>query len=143
MSRSPTPKIKISENVAKITNPGFKKVYRIFGKEGKCFADYLCLRDETVDGQPLELFDPEATWKRQTVTEYTAKELLQPIFRGGELVYDRPTLPEIRAYCDAQLDTLWDEVKRFDNPHNYYVDLSQKLWDLKNELLRAGGSLLR
>ena len=136
------PKIKISENVAKITNPGFKKVYRIFGKEGKCFADYICMHDEVVDGQPLELFDPEATWKRQTATEYTAKELLQPIFRGGELVYARPTLAEIKAYCTAQIETLWDEVKRFDNPHNYYVDLSQKLWDLKNELLRAGGSLL-
>jgi len=133
------PKIKISENTAKITNPSFKKVYRIYGAEGKCFADYICLHDETVDGQPLELFDPDATWKRQTVTGYTAKPLLEPIFRGGELVYRRPTLPEIRSYCDAQLDTLWDEVKRFDNPHNYYVDLSQRLWDLKDELLRAGG----
>ena len=133
------PKIKISENVAKITNPSFKKVYRIYGKEGKCFADYICLADETVDGQPLELFDPEAVWTRQTVTDYTAKELLQPIFRGGELVYRRPTLQEIRAYCDSQTETLWDEVKRFDNPHNYYVDLSPKLWQLKNDLLMAGG----
>jgi len=134
-----TPKIKISENVTKITNPGFKKVYRIFGKEGKCMADYICLRDETVSGEPLELFDPEATWKTQTVTDYTATELLQPIFRGGELVYARPTLPEIRAYCAAQLETLWDEVLRFDNPHNYYVDLSRKLWELKNTLLRESG----
>jgi len=134
------PKIKISENVSKITNPGFKKVYRFYGNEGKCFADYICLRDEVVDGQPVELFDPAATWKRQTVTEYTVRELLQPVFCGGELVYDRPSLQEIRAYCDGQVETLWDEVKRFDNPHNYYVDLSQKLWDLKNELLCAGGS---
>ena len=135
------PKIKISENVAKITNPGFKKVYRIFGAEGKCFADYICLHDEVVEGQPLELFDPDATWKRQTVTEYTYRELKKPIFRAGELVYERPTLAEIKAYCAAELDTLWDEVKRFDNPHNYYVDLSPKLWKLKNELLMAGGTL--
>ena len=132
------PKIKISENVAKITNPGFKKVYRISGKDdGKCFADYICLHDEVLDGKsPLELFDPDATWKRKPVTDYTARELLVPIFRDGELVYDRPALPEIRAYAHAQLDTLWDAVKRFDNPHNYYVDLSPKLWTLKNEMLR-------
>ena len=135
------PKIKISENVAKITNPGFKKVYRIYGAEGKCFADYICLNDEIVDGQPLELFDPDATWKRQTVTDYTWKELQKPIFKAGELVYDRPTLAEIKAYSAAELDTLWDEVKRFDNPHNYYVDLSPKLWKLKNDLLMAGGAL--
>ena len=135
------PKIKISENVAKITNPGFKKVYRIFGAEGKCFADYICLHDEAVDGGPLELFDPEATWKRQTVTDYQYQELLRPIFAQGKLVYDRPSLEEIKAYCAAQLDTLWEEVKRFDNPHNYYVDLSPKLWKLKNDLLMAGGRL--
>ena len=135
------PKIKISENVAKITNPGFKKVYRIFGAEGKCFADYICLRDEQMDGGPLELFDPEATWKRQVVTEYTYQELLQPIFVQGQLVYARPGLAEIKAYAAAQLDTLWDEVKRFDNPHNYYVDLSPKLWKLKNDLLMAGGQM--
>ena len=135
------PKIKISENVAKITNPGFKKVYRIFGAEGKCFADYICMHDEDVHGQPLELFDPDATWKRQTVTEYTYRPLQKPIFKGGKLVYDRPTLAEIRAYADAELDTLWDEVKRFDNPHNYYVDLSPKLWKLKNDLLMSGGTL--
>ena len=133
------PKIKISENVAKITNPGFKKVYRIFGAEGKCFADYICLHDEVVDGGPLELFDPEATWKRQVVTDYSARELLVPVFEGGRLVYARPGLEAIRAYADAQAETLWAEVKRFDNPHNYYVDLSPKLWDLKQELLQAKG----
>ena len=137
------PKIKISENVAKITNPGFKKVYRIFGAEGKCFADYICLHDEDVHGQPLELFDPDATWKRQTVTDYTYRPLQKPIFKAGKLVYDRPTLAQIRAYTDAELDTLWDEVKRFDNPHNYYVDLSPKLWKLKQDLLMAGGVLLK
>ncbi len=135
------PKIKISENVAKITNPGFKKIYRIFGAEGKCFADYICLNDEEVCGQPLELFDPDATWKRQVVTDYTWRELKKPIFQGGELVYERPSLAEIKAYCAGELETLWDEVKRFDNPHNYYVDLSPKLWKLKQELLMAGGVL--
>ena len=133
------PKIKISENVAKITNPGFKKVYRIVGAEGKCFADYICLADEPMNGQPLELFDPEATWKRQTVTDYSFYELQKEIFRGGKLVYDRPTLDEIKAFSAARLENLWDEVKRFDNPHNYYVDLSPKLWKLKNDLLMAGG----
>ena len=134
------PKIKISENVAKITNPHFKKVYRIYGKDGRAFADYLCLHDETPDfTQPLELFDPNATWKRQTVREYTARELLVPVFLGGELVYDCPPLPKIRENCAASLDTLWDEVRRFDNPHTYYVDLSQKLWDIKHELLRRRG----
>ena len=134
------PKIKISENVQKITNPGFKKVYRIYS-EGKCFADYICLNDEVVDGQPLELFDPDATWKRQTVTDYEFHLLQKPIFRAGKLVYSRPTLQEIKAHSAAELDTLWDEVKRFDNPHNYYVDLSPKLWKLKQDLLMAGGTL--
>ena len=98
------------------------------------------MADEVMEGQPLELFDPEATWKRQTVTDYTFRELQKPVFEKGRLVYDRPALDEIKAYAAAQLETLWDEIKRFDNPHNYYVDLSQKLWDLKNELLRAGGN---
>ena len=93
-----------------------------------------------MDGGPLELFDPDATWKRQTVTDYTARELLVPVFAAGKLVYDRPALPAIRAYAAAQLDTLWDEVKRFDNPHNYYVDLSPKLWELKHHLLEQGRS---
>lgn len=134
-----TPKIKISENVAKITNPHFKKVYRLFDQDsGRAEADYICVHDETVDdSKPLEIFDPNATWKRKTVTNYTAKELLVPIFKNGELVYRQPTLSEIKSYCQQQVGTLWDEVKRFDNPHNYYVDLSQKLWDIKNELLRS------
>ena len=88
------------------------------------------------DSRPLELFDPEATWKRKTITDFTARELLVPIFRGGERVYTSPSLAEMRAYCAAQIDLLWDEVKRFENPHNYYVDLSQKLWDIKHGLLK-------
>ena len=132
------PKIKISENVGKITNPHFKKLYRFFGNDtGKAIADYMCVYDETVDdSRDLEIFDPEATWKAKTVYNFTAKELQVPIFVKGELVYKCPTLEEIRSYCLEQVDTLWDEVKRFDNPHNYYVDLSQKLWDIKYALLK-------
>ena len=132
------PKIKISENVGKITNPHFKKVYRIFDKAtGKAEADYITVWDEVIEeGQPLELFDPDATWKRRTYTDYTIKPLQEKIFDHGELVYQQPTLSEIQKYCREQIDTLWDEVKRFENPHNYYVDLSQKLWDIKQDLLR-------
>ena len=132
------PKIKISENVGKITNPHFKKVYRFYGNDtGKAIADYLCVYDETVDdSQDITIFDPEATWKRKRVYNYTARELLVPIFKNGELVYDLPSLQEIQDYCKKEVDSLWDEVKRFENPQTYYVDLSQKLWDIKYTLLR-------
>ena len=135
------PKIKISENPAKITTPHFKKVYRLYDKEsGNAFADLLCVHDEVIDfTQPLELFDPDATWKRKTFTNFTARELLAPIFVGGKRVYTSPTITEMRAYCAQQVDLLWDEVKRFENPHNYYVDLSQKLWDIKHDLLKRSG----
>ena len=139
-----TPKIKISENVGKITNPHFKKLYRFYGNDtGKAIADYLCVYDETVDdSKDLLIFDPEATWKQKTVYDFTARELQVPIFQNGELVYKLPELKEIRAYCKEQVESLWDEVKRFDNPHAYYVDLSQKLWDIKYSLLKdnAGGN---
>ncbi len=133
-----TPKIKISENVAKITNPHFKKVYRLYEKEtGKNFADLLCVYDETIDeSKPLELFDPDYIWKRRTYTDFIAKELLVPVIQNGETVYQSPDIHEIRRYCLEQVDLLWDEVKRFENPHHYYVDLSQKLWDIKQELLK-------
>ncbi len=136
------PKIKISENVGKITNPHFKKLYRFFGNDtGKAIADYLCVWDETVDdSQDMEIFDPENTWKTKTVYNFTAKELQVPIFKDGQLVYKRPDLQQIRAYCAQQVDSLWDEVKRFDNPHTYYVDLSQKLWDIKYSLLKRNGA---
>ncbi|MCH5204058.1 MAG: nicotinate phosphoribosyltransferase [Oscillospiraceae bacterium] len=132
-----TPKIKISENVAKITNPHFKKVYRIFdNKTGKAEADLLCVYDEEIDRtKPIELFDPNYTWKRKTFSDFTAKELQVPIFKNGKLVYKLPKLDEIRSYCTEQLKTLWESVLRFENPHNYYVDLSQKLWDIKQDLL--------
>ena len=135
------PKIKISENVGKITNPHYKKLYRFFANDtGKAIADYLTVYDETVDDTGnLEIFDPDATWKRKTVYNFTAKELQVPIFRNGELVYQLPTLEEIRTYCKAQVDTLWEEVRRFDNPQTYYVDLSQKLWDVKYGLLKRNG----
>lgn len=135
------PKIKISENVGKITNPHFKKLYRFYGNDtGKAIADYLCVYDETVDdSSEMEIFDPEATWKTKTVYNFTAKELQVPIFKNGDLVYQRPDLEHIRAYCLQQVDALWDEVKRFDNPHNYYVDLSQKLWNIKYDLLKHNG----
>ena len=135
------PKIKISENVGKITNPHYKKLYRFFANDtGKAIADYLTVYDETVDDTGnLEIFDPDAIWKRKTVYNFTAKELQVPIFRNGELVYQLPTLEEIRTYCKAQVDTLWEEVRRFDNPQTYYVDLSQKLWDVKYGLLKRNG----
>ena len=133
------PKIKISENVSKITTPHFKKVYRLRGRDtGKAEADLICLHDETVDdSQPLEIFDPQNTWKRKVLTDFTAEELLVPVFRGGELVYSLPTLPEIRARFEAECDGMWEEVRRFTNPHNYYVDLSQKLWDIKQAMLNS------
>ena len=133
------PKIKISENVGKITNPHFKKLYRFYGNDtGKAIADYMCVHDETVDdNHDMEIFDPEATWKTKTVYNFTARELQVPIFEKGKLVYQSPDLQQIREYCLQQVDTLWDEVKRFDNPHNYYVDLSQKLWDIKYNLLKT------
>lgn len=136
-----TPKIKISENVIKITNPHYKKVYRIFdNKTGKALADLICLHDETIDEtKPLELFDPDYTWKRKTVTDFTAKELQVPIFKNGKRVYQPPKIDEIKNYCKEQLDTLWESVLRFENPHNYYVDLSQKLWDIKHTLLDRKG----
>ncbi len=135
------PKIKISENPEKITNPHFKKVYRIYDNEtGKASADLLCVYDEVIDEKaPLEIFDPVETWKKKEFTDYTLRELLVPVFKNGECVYDLPTINEIQSYCKSEIETLWDEVKRFENPHRYYVDLSEKLWNIKHELLRNGG----
>ncbi len=137
------PKIKVSENVGKITNPHFKKLWRIFDNAtGKAEADYITLWNEAVDeGKPLELFDPHATWKRKTYTDFTAKPLQAPIFQGGKLVYKCPPLKDVQTYCREQIDALWAEVKRFENPHNYYVDLSQTLWDVKQSLLQTQASV--
>ena len=131
------PKIKISENPEKITNPHFKKIYRIYDNEtGKASADLLCVYDEVIDtSAPLEIFDPIETWKKKQFTNYTVRELSIPIFKNGECVYTPPHISEIQEYCKNEIDTLWDEVKRFENPHKYYVDLSEKLWNIKHELL--------
>lgn len=131
------PKIKISENIAKMTIPCFKEVYRLFDKEtGKAIADVITMNDEVIDDtKPYEIFDPYHTWKRKTVTDFIAKPLRRKIFDNGECVYDSPSILELREYCKQQIETLWDEVKRFENPHKYYVDLSQKLWDERYRLI--------
>ena len=133
------PRIKISENVGKITNPHFKKVYRFYGRDtGMAEADYICLYNDSVDDtKDLVIRDPDATWKQKTMTNFRARELLVPIFKGGELVYKEPTLPEIQDYCRREVATLWPEVLRFDYPHNYYVDLSDELLEIKTRLLNA------
>ena len=135
------PKIKVSENVAKITTPGFKKVWRLFDKENnKAIADVISLHEEVIDeNQPYELFDPVHIWKRKVVTNFRAVPLMVPIFDKGRCVYESPSVEEIRNHCREQMDTMWDEVLRFENPHNYYVDLSQRLWDQKNLLLLQYG----
>lgn len=137
------PKIKISENPIKITNPDFKELYRFYSKEtGKAEADLITLHDELIDeNKPYELFDPAHIWKRKTMENYTLKRLRVKIFENGECVYTSPSVDKIRERCKEELATMWDEVLRFENPHNYYVDLSQRLWDEKNMLLSKKGSL--
>ncbi len=131
------PKIKVSENIGKITNPGYKEAWRFYDNDtGKAIADLISLHDEQIDeSKPYELFDPEFTWKRKTASNFTAKKLQVKIFDKGNCVYESPKISDIRSYCKEQIDTLWDEVKRFENPHNYYVDLSLPLWNLKEKLL--------
>ena len=131
------PKIKISENVAKITNPCFKNLYRLYDNEsGKAIADVITLFDEEIDdSKPYTIFDPEYTWKKKTVTNFRAVKLRKQIFDKGELIYNSPNIEEIKDRCKNQLSTLWAEVRRFENPHTYYVDLSEKLWKTKDKLL--------
>ncbi|MBQ2966798.1 MAG: nicotinate phosphoribosyltransferase [Clostridia bacterium] len=131
------PKIKKSENVAKITTPGFKTLYRLYEKDsGKAIADVVTLFGEQIDDtKPYTIFDPEYTWKKKTLTDFTARKLLVQAFDKGDCVYPEYSLQEIRTYCKQQVDSLWDEVMRFENPHKYYVDLSQKLWNMKHKLL--------
>ncbi|MEE1245760.1 MAG: nicotinate phosphoribosyltransferase [Acutalibacteraceae bacterium] len=131
------PKIKLSENTAKVTIPGAKKLWRLYDNEsGKALADVITLEDETIDdSQDYEIFDPDYTWKRKNVYNFSARQLLQPLFINGKRVYEYQDIDDIKSYCLAQVDTLWDEVKRFENPHTYYVDLSQRLWDTKQELI--------
>ncbi len=132
-----TPRIKISENVEKIITPGFKQVYRLYGRNnGKAIADVITLFDEVIDDtRPYEIFDPVHTWKRKKVTNFRAEPLLVRIFDKGNLIYRQPKLDAVRNYCAHQLGTLWEEVLRFENPHRYYVDLSKPLWDMKQQLL--------
>ena len=131
------PKINLSENVRKITIPSSKQVYRLIDKDsGKAIADVLTLDDEIIDEtKPYVLFDPDFTWKRKEIENFVTRKLLVPIFDGGKKVYEEPSLKEIREYCLRQIDTLWDEVKRFENPHKYYVDLSKNLWAERNGLI--------
>jgi nicotinate phosphoribosyltransferase len=131
------PKINLSENVRKITIPSSKQVYRLIDKDsGKAIADVLTLDDEIIDEtKPYVLFDPDFTWKRKEIENFVTRKLLVPIFEGGKKVYEEPSLKEIREYCMRQTDTLWDEVKRFENPHKYYVDLSKNLWAERNGLI--------
>lgn len=134
------PKIKISENVTKITTPCFKKTWRLFDRDtGKAIADVITLFDEVIDeNEPYELFDPDHIWKRKMVSNFVARPLLRQIFKNGKCVYQKKPIDEIRNYCSEQVDTLWEEVLRFENPHKYYVDISQKLWDEKNILISLG-----
>lgn len=131
-----TPTIKLSDTIEKITNPGFKRIYRFYdNKTHKAMADVITLHDEYVPLDEYEIFSPTEPWKRKTLTNYYYEELQVPIFTNGKLVYDVPTLDAVREYHQAQMDTLWSEVKRLNKPHKYFVDLSQKLFDLKNELV--------
>ena len=134
----PVPRIKLSENVQKITTPCAKEVWRLYDNwTGKAIADVLTLEGEEIDdSEDYEIFDPDYTWKRKVVTDFTAKKLLEPVFVKGKRVYPCYNINTIKDYCAKQVNTLWDEVKRFENPHKYYVDLSQKLWDEKNEMLK-------
>ena len=132
------PKIKLSENVEKITNPGFKQVWRFFDNEtGKALADVITLADEVIDdSKTYEIFDPNHTWKRKSISNFYVKKLLIKIFEKGTCIYENPDLEEIKRDCKKQVDNLWDEVKRFENPHRYYVDLSKNLWKVKEKLLK-------
>lgn len=130
------PKIKVSNNTIKITNPGFKKVYRFYDKNtNKALADVITMSDEVIPEDEYTIFDPTSPWKKKKLTNYTVRPLQELIFDNGNLVYNSPDLKAISENAKKELDTLWNEVKRIKNPHKYYVDLSQKLWDLKNELL--------
>ncbi|HML36131.1 MAG TPA: nicotinate phosphoribosyltransferase [Bacillota bacterium] len=132
------PKMKISENVEKITNPGFKTLYRLYDKDtNKAVADVITLDHEKIpDGSDYEIFDPQITWKRKKISNFYAKNLRVQIFDKGKCVYQSPDIDEIRDYCKVQIDTLWEEILRFEYPHEFYVDLSKELWELKNKLIQ-------
>lgn len=131
------PKIKKSENVEKITNPGFKSVYRLFDRDNnRALADIIVLDGETIpEDQEYEIFDPKAVWKRKKIKNFYVKNLRTQIFKEGECIYESPSVDEIKEYCAQQLDAMWDEMKRFENPQTYYVDLSYNLWKLKHDMI--------
>ena len=133
------PKIKASENPEKINTPGFKKIYRLFDRDSnRMLGDVIMLREEEApSGDEYEIFDPNATWKRKRITNFYAEELMVRIFDGGRCVYDSPDVDAVRSHCSKQQELLWSEMKRFENPQEYYVDLSHKLWELKNRLIEA------
>lgn len=133
------PKIKISENIEKITNPGFKSVYRLYDKEtNKAIADVISLANESIpEDDDFEIFDPRFVWKRKKIRNFKARNLQEQIFSRGECVYKLPKVQEIRQYCAEQMETLWEEILRFENPHQYYVDLSKELWKMKTELIES------
>lgn len=133
------PKMKISDSIGKVTNPCSKKIVRFYDNAtGKALADVVMIADEEIpNGEPYEIFDPEATWKSKVLENYTAKEIMVKIFENGKLIYNKPTIGEIRANCTKEIDSLWDSIKRFENPHAYYVDLSPKLWKIKDDILRS------
>ncbi len=132
------PKIKISENTAKVTLPGVKIPWRLYdNKTGKAIADVITLGSEKIDdSEPYEIFDPVHTWKRKLITDFTAEKLQVKIFEKGKQIYENPQVLDIAAYCKEQVNSMWDEVTRFENPHTYYVDLSEELWDLRYSLLQ-------
>ena len=133
------PRMKVSESAAKITTPCSKEIVRLYDNAtGKALADVLMLADEQIpNGEPYDIFDPLETWKTKTVQDYKARKLLVKIFENGKLTYKCPSMGELRAYCTKEIDSLWDSVKRFENPHRYYVDLSPKLWKIKNDILHS------
>jgi nicotinate phosphoribosyltransferase len=132
-----SPRMKFSDNAGKITNPGNKELWRFYDKTtGKALADLITLAGENIDdSQPYEIFDPMHTWKRKTLVNFEVRPLLEPVFADGQMVYEYKNIEQLRAYCESELDKLWESVRRFDNPQNYFVDLSQDLWDLKEKML--------
>lgn len=137
------PKIKISENIEKITNPGFKNLYRLYDRStNKAEADLLTLHDEVIDDtKPLEIFHPIHTWKRKTLTNFYSEKLLVKIFENGNLIYEKPSLDEIKEFCHKEVESLWDEVKRFEYPHTYITDLSLDLWTIRDTMLASNDKL--
>ncbi len=128
--------MKVSENAWKITNPGSKKLVRLYSPEGIALADLITLEEEVIDDtKPIEIFHPENTWRRMKIEKFTAKELLIPVFKAGKQVYESPTVAEISEHCKRDLGTFWDEYKRPVQPHIYKVDLSEKLWQLKQDMI--------